>query len=172
MVRLKKFPRPVVCTFPFLRIWAFPSALTAHGTFVRVNFGVISVWARRWAPCREEDLHALRRDVIRSRQCTGCIVPLRGVRMEGFGPSLSNSRGRSRSGFGSSRVQGLRRGHLHRDSFSPSRLFLPCSVLPCVGGTYFFRLPYRIGANAEGSAVVAHCCASRWPACLLPLELR
>ena len=151
---------------------AFPSALTAHRTFVRVNFGVISVWARRRPRCGKEDLHALCRDVIRSRRCTGCIVPLRGVRMEGSSPSLGNSRGRSRSGFGSSRVRGLRRGHLHRDSFSPSRLFLPCSVLPCVGGTYFFRLPYRIGANAEGSAVVAHCCASRWPACLLPLELR
>ena len=138
----------------------FFSALTAHGTFVRVNFGVISVWARRWAPCREEDLHALRRDVIRSRQCTGCIVPLRGVRMEGSGSSLGNSRGRSRSDLGSSRVRGLRRGHFYRDSFSPSRLFLPCFASHCVGGTHFFRLPHRIEANAEGSAVAAVCRAS------------
>ena len=120
---------------------AFPSALTAHRTFVRVNFGVISVRARRRPRCGKEDLHALCRDVIRSRRCTGCIVPLRGVRMEGSGLSLGKSRGRSRSGFGSSRVRGLRRGRFHRDGFSPSRLFFPCSVSPCVGRTHFFVCP-------------------------------
>ena len=121
--------------------FVFFSALTAHGTFVRVNFGVISVRARRRPRCGKEDLHALRRDVIRSRQCTGCIVPLRGVRMEGSGPSLGNSRGRSRSDLGSSRVRGPRRGRFHRDVFSPSRLFFPCSVSPCVGRTHFFVCP-------------------------------
>ena len=120
---------------------AFPSALTAHRTFVRVNFGVISVRARRRPRCGKEDLHALCRDVIRSRRCTGCIVPLRGVRMEGSGLSLGKSRGRSRSGFGSSRVRGLRRGRFHRDSFSPSKLFFPCPVSPCVGRTHFFVCP-------------------------------
>ena len=120
----------------------FPAALTAHRTFVRVNFGVISVRARRRSRCGKEDLHALCRDVIRSRRCTGCIVPLRGVRMEGSGLSLGKSRGRSRSGFGSSRVRGLRRGRFHRDGFSLSRLFFPCSVSPCVGGTHFFVCPF------------------------------
>ena len=33
----------------------------------------------------------------------------------------------------------------------------------------FFRLPHRIEANAEDSAVVAHCRVSRWPVRLLPL---
>lgn len=131
----------IVLQFSCLRIWAFPSALTAHRTFVRVNFGVISVWARRRPRCGKEDLHALRRDVIHSRRCTGCIVPLRGVRMEGSGLSLGKSRGRSRSGFGSSRVRGLRRGRFHRDSFSPSRLFFPYPVSPCVGRTHFFVCP-------------------------------
>ena len=127
----------------------FPSALTVHGTFVRVNFGVISVRARRRPRCGKEDLHALRRDVIRSRRCTGCIVPLRGVRMEGSGLSLGKSRGRSRSDLGSSRVRGLRRGRFHRDGFSPSRLFFPCSVSPCVGRTHFSFAPLRRGGRRK-----------------------
>ena len=131
-------PQPMVCFF---------SSLTAHGTFVRVNFGVISVWARRRPRCGKEDLHALCRDVIRSRRCTGCIVPLRGVRMEGSGSSLGNSRGRSRSDLGSSRVRGLRRGRFLRDGFSPSRLFFPCSVSPCVGGTHFSFAPLHRGGR-------------------------
>ena len=128
---------------------AFPSALTAHRTFVRVNFGVVSVWARRRPRCGKEDLHALCRDVIRSRRCTGCIVPLRGVRMEGSGLSLGKSRGRSRSDLGSSRVRGLRRGRFHRDSFSPSRLFFPCPVSPCVGRTHFSFAPLHRGGRRK-----------------------
>ena len=100
------------------------SALTAHGP-----------------PAERRVFYALRRDVIHSRRCTGCIVPLRRARMEGSGPSLGNSRGRSRSDLGSSRVRGPRRGRFHRDGFSPSRLFFPCSVSPCVGRTHFFVCP-------------------------------
>ena len=141
---------------------AFPSALTAHRTFVRVNFGVISVWARRRPRCGKEDLHALCRDVIRSRRCTGCIVPLRGVRMEGSGLSLGKSRGRSRSDLGSSRVRGLRRGRFHRDSFPLPGCSFPAPFRPASAG-HIFRLPHCIEADAEGSAVAAVCRASLMP---------